>query len=141
MVAKFIRQAKNGETCEIYGDGNQSRDFIFIDDLINAIRKAANPTALSPQPLALSPNMGGEIFQIATGKEHTVNEVKQIIKTQLKKNYAISMQFKYGQPRAGDVKRNFSDTSKALERLGWRAEVELSEGLRKTIEWFLDKAS
>ncbi|MBA7496477.1 hypothetical protein ES702_07085 [subsurface metagenome] len=51
------------------------------------------------------------------------------------------MQFKYGQPRVGDVKRNFSDTSKAFERLGWRADVELSEGLRKTIEWFLDKAS
>ena len=145
IVAKFIKQAKNGEICEIYGDGTQTRDFIYIDDLINAIIKAANPPSLSNAsslksshslPLTSNP-ICGEIFQIATSKEHTINEVAEILKNELQNQCNIDMTIKYGKPRAGDVKRNFSDTSKALEKLEWRAEVALSEGIRKTIEWFL----
>jgi len=145
IVAKFIKQAKNGEICEIYGDGTQTRDFIYIDDLINAIIKAANPPSLSNDSSLLTPNSSlltpnsiwGEIFQIATSKEHTINEVAQLLKNELQNQCNIDMKIKYGQPRAGDVKRNFSDTSKALKKLEWRAEEELSEGIRKTIEWFL----
>lgn len=158
IVAKFIKQAKNGEICEIYGDGTQTRDFIYIDDLISAIYKAATIQTAStlslpseihdneeqsgfhrgPHSLVLTPNsIWGEIFQIATSKEHTINEVAELLKNELQNRYHVDMKIKYREPRVGDVKRNFSDTSKALERLGWRAEVELSEGIRKTIEWFL----
>ena len=146
IVAKFIKQAKNGEICEIYGDGTQTRDFIYIDDIINAIIKAANPPSLrstsslnSPPSLLLTPNsIWGEIFQVATSKEHTVNEIAEILKNELQNQYNIDMIIKYGQPRAGDVKRNFSDTSKAQLKLGWKSEIDLVAGIKKTVQWFID---
>ena len=126
VVAKFIKQAIEGHTCEIYGDGNQTRDFIFIEDLIDAILKASVA------------DIGGEIFQIATNKEHTVNEVAELLKAQLQL-HSIDMKVKHGQHRIGDVKRNFSDTSKADKILGWQAHVGFEEGIKQTIEWFLKK--
>jgi len=66
VVAKFIREALNGETLEIYGDGFQTRDFIYVDDLIDAVMLAVN-----------TPNIGGEAFQIATNKETTVGEMSE----------------------------------------------------------------
>ena len=102
VVAKFIRQALRGETLEIYGDGTQTRDFIYIEDLTTAILAASRIE-----------NIGGESFQIATSKEHTVNEIV---------GYLIPMLEEVGYPRVrvekkefrlGDVKRNYSDTTKA----------------------------
>ncbi len=126
IVAKFIRQARDSEVCEIYGDGSQTRDFIFVDDLIEVIFKASIE------------DVGGETFQIATNKEHTVNEISEIIKLQLEQYYNINLQIKYVQPRLGDVKRNFSDTSKAHKMLQWKAIVSLDEGIKKTINWFIN---
>ena len=123
VVAKFIRQGLRGETCEIYGDGNQTRDFIYIDDLVDAILKAALF------------DKGGEIFQIATSKEHTVNEVAEILKEELGQKGAI-LRIEHSSPRKGDVRRNFSDTAKARKYLGWQAEVNLREGIRRTVDWF-----
>ena len=124
VVAKFIRNAIDGQTSEIYGDGNQTRDFIFIDDLVNAVIKATVE------------NVGGETFQIATNKEHNVNEVAQMLKESLLK-IGIRMNIKHGQHRLGDVKSNFSDTSKAEKILGWQAKVNLAQGIEQTIAWFL----
>ncbi len=69
VVPKFIKHAFAGEILEIYGDGNQTRDFIYIDDLIQAIM------------LSVKSDTGGEVFQIATYKETTVNEIADKIKT------------------------------------------------------------
>jgi UDP-glucose 4-epimerase len=143
VIAKFIKNALNGDVCEIYGDGNQTRDFIYIGDLIRAIRMAAYPQ----KPVSGSPslrrssgqsksNPWGETFQIATSKEHTVNEVAQILKRQMRKIGGLQVEIKYGSPRLGDVKRNYSDTSKAFRVLGWQAKVDLEEGLKKTITYF-----
>ncbi len=116
----------DGRACEIYGDGSQTRDFVFIDDLIAAVLKAVYA------------HVGGETFQIATSKERTVNEVADILKFQLQQ-YDIKMQIKYSQPRIGDVRRNFSDTSKAKEILVWEAKIELTEGLQQTVVWFSEQ--
>ncbi len=127
VVAKFIKNALSGETLEIYGDGSQTRDFIYIDDLILAIRKAASVE-----------NIGGETFQIATAQETSVDEIAQKIIEVFKicgKQNEINI-YK-SEPRLGDVKRNFSDTSKAGEILKWRPTVSLEQGLKKTLDWFL----
>ena len=125
VVAKFIRQAMQGETLEIYGDGNQTRDFIYIEDLIRAVQLAASV-----------PGIGGETFQIASNAETTVNElVEQLLPVLAQAGYP-NIQVRHAAPRRGDVRRNFSDTSKAQKMLGWRAEVELLEGLKKTVKWF-----
>lgn len=130
VVAKFIKQAFDGETLEIYGTGRQTRDFIFIDDLIRAIRLAVSVDGI-----------GGETFQIATHSETTVNELMEQLREILKDHPDLKrpVHVCYGDARLGDVMRNYSDTSKAKRVLGWQAEVTLEKGLEKTVQWFLDK--
>ena len=127
VVAKFIKQALSGETLVIYGDGNQTRDFIYIDDLVNAIMAAA------------SADLGGEIFQIATHKETTVNEIAKMLKTIVESKTGNIVNLIYAEERAGEVKRNFSDISKARRILGWEPKWSVEEGLKATVEWFIKK--
>jgi len=140
VIAKFIKQTLDGEASEIYGDGTQTRDFIYIDDLVDAIRKAADPETLKPHTSSLA-KPWGETFQIATNKEHTVNEVAETLKNELALQHEIDMKIEYGEPRRGDVQRNYSDTSKAWNLLGWKAEIQLEEGIQKTLKWFIKQYS
>jgi UDP-glucose 4-epimerase len=126
VVAKFIKQTLRGEVCEIYGDGNQTRDFIFISDLVEAILKSSVG------------DLGGEIFQIATSREHTVNELALALREILSRR-GHSMTLRYSDARVGDVLRNYSDTTKARVMLGWQADYDLSKGLTETVAWFLDQ--
>lgn len=122
VVAKFIRKAINGETLEIYGDGSQTRDFIYIDDLIDAVVNAAN-----------IPAIGGEVFQIASNKETTVSEMVGMLLPILKNEGVQIPEIINSEKRLGDVSRNYSDTSKANRILKWKPKVYLSEGLKKTV--------
>jgi UDP-glucose 4-epimerase len=126
VVAKFIRQAMQGEPLEIYGGGHQTRDFVFVTDLVRAIRQAA-----------IVAGIGGEIFQIATSAETTVSELVQLLLPILASQGVPQVSLIHGAPRLGDVLRNFSDTSKAQRVLKWKAEVELAEGLNRTVRWFV----
>jgi len=128
VVAKFIRSALAGEPLEIYGDGTQSRDFIYIDDLIDAVILAAN-----------CPDIGGEIFQIASGSETTVEEMAKLLVGALNDVGIENIRLKNTEARLGDVIRNFSDTTKAKSRLGWKSQINLGQGLRKTVAYFLNK--
>jgi len=125
VVAKFVRQAMKGETLEVYGDGTQTRDYIFIDDLVRAVLQAASVDGI-----------GGEVFQIATNAETTVDELVSVLLRVLADTGTSDVRVNHTAPRVGDVTRNFSDTSKARDMLGWQAEVSLSDGLRHTVEWF-----
>lgn len=125
VVAKFIRQALNGETLEIYGDGSQTRDFIYIQDLARAIYLAATTA-----------HVGGEIFQIASAQETSVGEILKELQSIFNKNGISNIDVRYGSWRAGDVRRNFSDTSKAKALLGWKPDFDLHSGLEKTFHWF-----
>jgi UDP-glucose 4-epimerase len=126
IVAKFIRQALNKEILEIYGDGTQTRDFIYIDDLIDALKLAVS-----------TDNIGGEAFQIASNEETTVAEITKKIVAILRVHGIDEFDVLYGETRLGDVKRNYSDTSKAKRRLGWQSTTSQEEGLKKTVEYFL----
>lgn len=125
VVAKFIRQALAGESCAIYGNGAQTRDFLYIDDLVSALLRS------------IEVEVGGEVFQIAAGVERTVCEIAGVISGVLHRR-GIPMKIIHEAPRIGDVKRNFSDTSKALRVLGWRSKMDLEEGIEKTIDYFLN---
>ena len=115
----------NNEAIKIFGDGNQTRDFIYIEDLIRAI-------------IATSENeTGGEIFQIATSCERTVNEVAKKLKGCLE-SFGIHLRLEYNAPRKGDVKRNYSDISKAKRILQWEAREDFKTGLEKTVKYFLN---
>lgn len=126
VIAKFIKQALAGETVEIYGDGTQTRDFIYTDDLVQAIRLATS-----------KPGIGGETFQIATSREHTINELAEMIRSELKRQSKIDMVITHGQPRLGDIKRNYSDTRKAKKQLGWQSQMDLQAGLEAIVGWFI----
>lgn len=126
IVAKFVRQAIAGEPLEIYGDGSQTRDFIYVDDLIESVILAGT-----------KPGIGGEVFQIASNRETTVGEITEQLITILESEGQKNIKVIHSATRLGDVKRNFSDTTKARTRLGWIPNVSREDGLKKTIQWFL----
>ncbi|MEK9984230.1 MAG: NAD-dependent epimerase/dehydratase family protein [Opitutae bacterium] len=125
VVAKFIRQALAGETLEIYGDGTQTRDFVYVDDLIKAIWQAATV-----------PGVGGEVFQIATNRETTLHELTELLVEELGNAGVKDVLVRHASFRLGDVQRNFSDTTKALTVLGWQANTNLKDGVQNTIRFF-----
>ncbi|MFQ5537017.1 MAG: NAD-dependent epimerase/dehydratase family protein [Gemmatimonadota bacterium] len=127
VVARFIRQWKGGETWVLYGDGEQTRDFVYIFDLIDAVIRAA-----------VMPGVGGKVFQIATNRETSINELAVVLADAIEVRGFSRPSFQHGPPRAGDVRRNYSDTSLAGELLGWQAATPLKEGLGATVDWFLD---
>jgi len=127
VVAKFIRRALEGKPLEIYGDGSQTRDFIYIDDLIKAVLQAATMS-----------DVGGETFQIATSRETTVGEMAEQLVQVLERRGFKGIQVVHTETRVGDVKRNYSDTTKARIRLGWQPETSLRQGLERTVDYFLE---
>ena len=126
-VAKFTKRAMRGEVLEIYGDGSQTRDFIYIEDLIQAVRQAATVDGV-----------GGEVFQIATSAETSVQELVDLLLPVLASAGIKNVEVRETEPRQGDVMRNYADTSKAERLLGWKAQVKLEDGLRRTVSWFTD---
>jgi len=127
VVAKFIKQAMQGETLELYGDGTQTRDFIHISDLVEAIVRATR-----------IPGIGGETFQIASAQETTVRELTDALIAALEAEGVKRPDTCFGEKRNGDVMRNYSNTSKAQTHLGWQASVPLQDGLRRTIRYFIE---
>jgi UDP-glucose 4-epimerase len=124
VVAKFIRRAFAGQPLEIYGDGEQTRDFVFIEDLVQAIQRAT-----------VASDIGGEVFQIATARETTLSELTAALSDALAGEGFPRPRIDFLAKRAGDVMRNFADTRKALARLNWSAQTGLQEGLQKTVRW------
>jgi len=128
VVARFIRQALDGEPWQIHGDGGQTRDFVFIGDLVQAVMLAGTAEGL-----------GGEVLQIASAHETTINELAELLAHAFEAAGRPRLAITHGAPREGDVRRNYSDTRKAAERLGWHPATPLPEGLRQTLEWFLSR--
>ena len=137
VVAKFIKRAMEAKPLEIYGDGTQTRDFIYVDDLISAIRKAVSIRPLYPKSSLHHAFPWGEIFQIATNTETTIRELVEELLPILSDSGFEKIEVHYTSPRVGDVKRNFSDTSKAKRLLGWEAQIPLIEGLNMTVKKFI----
>jgi UDP-glucose 4-epimerase len=127
VVAKFIKKIINGEPITIYGDGNQTRDFIYVDDLIEAIISCV-----------FSKNVDGEVLQIATNIETSVSEISNMLTSLAEKKHLKLPIIALSEPRLGDVKRNFSDTSKISSLTGWAAKTNLIEGLEKTFDYFFN---
>jgi len=127
VVAKFFKLALKGETLEIYGDGSQTRDFIYVEDLMSAITLSARA------------EIGGEVFQIATHRETTVKEIADKISELLLAD-GIDVKVVHAGERLGDVKRNFSDISKARKMLGYEPGFDLERGLKVTFGYFKRQA-
>jgi UDP-glucose 4-epimerase len=123
VVAKFFRKSLKNEAISIYGDGNQTRDFIYVDDICHAIL------------LAIENDSATGVFQIGTGTEtKIINLAKQIIKTTNSDSDIV-----FVPPRRGEIIRNYSCIDKAIDVLEFEPEIDLDTGLAKTCEWFRRK--
>ncbi len=129
VVPLFIKQIMNGEQVTIYGDGEQTRDFIYVKDICNMIYLALTTTI----------DNNFELFQTATGQETSVNNLFKALKTVLESHEFKVEDPKYEPERPGEIARNYSDVSKAGKMLGYKPEVMLDDGLKKTVEWFLEQ--
>jgi len=122
VIPKFIACLLKKESPPIYGDGKQSRDFTYIDNVAEA-------TILASQV----PGVGtAEVFNIALGEEHTVLDLLDELNTIM----GLSIKPTFVPKRPGDVLRTYADSSKAQRLLKWTGRVNFSEGLRRTVEWF-----
>ncbi|HMK33941.1 MAG TPA: NAD-dependent epimerase/dehydratase family protein [Desulfomonilaceae bacterium] len=126
VVASFIRSALNGDTLHIFGNGLQTRDFIYVHDLVRAIQLAASVDGI-----------GGEVFQVATNTETTLNDLAQTLVGILADRGIDGIGIVHDSERKGDVKRSFLDITKARFRLGWTPQTSLFKGLHETLDWFL----
>lgn len=126
VVPKFITCLLKGQSPPIYGDGNQERDFTYIANVVDV-----NIAALNTEGIA------GEVFNIALGKPHSVNELFKILKGLIKSNLKPT----YCPPRKGDVRKTHAEIKKAREMLAWQPRVDFEEGLKKTVEWFSKQMS
>jgi UDP-glucose 4-epimerase len=121
VIPLFIRRLLSGEELVVYGDGTQTRDFVYVSDLAAGLVLAAEGN-----------EVGGETFQLASGIETSVNDLIGLLGEVAGKE----PQLRREPPRAGEIMRNYSLIEKARERLGYSPATELEEGLRRTYEWF-----
>jgi UDP-glucose 4-epimerase len=126
VIAQFTFKMMAGETPTIFGDGLTSRDFNYIDNAVSANLLAS----LAPSEVAT-----GRVFNIGTGKSHTLNEVYAAIAGQL----GFTAKPNYGPPREGDIKHSLADITRAGMELGYQPKAHFHEGLKKTVAWYLDE--
>ena len=123
VLAKFITQMLRGEQPTIFGDGEQSRDFTYVENAVDANMLAASAPA---------EQAAGRMFNVATGTRASLNETFEA----LKKITGYAGKPKYQTEREGDVKHSLADISRAQNALGYAPKVGFEEGLRRTVEWY-----
>ena len=122
VVSRFISALLSGEQPVIYGDGEQSRDFTYIENVV-----AANLSAAEAKDAA------GKVINIANGERITLNQLLAELK-ELTGNHDVKV--KYLEPRVGDVRHSLADISLARQLLNYESKVDLREGLQRTIDWW-----
>jgi UDP-glucose 4-epimerase len=123
VVASWLRAAIAGEPVRIHGDGEQTRDFVHAEDLGRGILAALD---------APEADVAGELFQVGTAVETTVNELAETLGRAMGRPVGVERR----EGRAGDVRRNVSRIDKADRVLGYRPQVTLEDGLGRTARWF-----
>ncbi len=123
VLAVFCRRMLAGEQPTIYGDGEQSRDFTYIDNVVHANLLAADAPA---------EKVSGQMMNAATGSRITLNETFRILRDLT----AYKGEPAYEKPRSGDIRDSLADITLASQLLGYNPIVEFREGLRRTVEWY-----
>jgi UDP-glucose 4-epimerase len=124
VVPRFIRAIASDEPVTIYGDGEQSRDFTFVENVVNANLLAAD-----------APGIGGEILNVATGGSFTVNALADDIAAMLGKRVEKS----YEPAREADVRASWANVDEAHRLLGYEPTVGFAEGLQRTADYLLEE--
>ncbi len=122
VISRFIGALMSGEQPVIYGDGEHSRDFTFVENVVEANLRAAESTQAI-----------GQIINVANGQRTTLNELLNVLKSVTGRT---EVQPDYREARAGDVRHSLADITLARELLGYEPRVGLKEGLQLTIDWW-----
>jgi len=120
VISIFVDSVQQGRQPTIYGDGEQTRDFVYVADVVEANMHAAS-----------APGAAGRVFNIGTGDTITLNHLL----TAVGEVCGRPVRAKYGPPRPGDIRHSCADNSAAVHALEWRPEVDLREGLRRLIAY------
>ena len=118
VVAIFFSRLLDGETPTIFGDGKQTRDYIYVGDVVRAT--------------LASQEVDGGVYNVGTGRETSVLELLELCVRVAGRD----VEPEFAPPRAGELQRSVLDPGRAVDELGWRPERSLEEGLRETWEWF-----
>jgi nucleoside-diphosphate-sugar epimerase len=121
ILSLFMKHLIARTSPTIFGDGEQSRDFTYVEDVAALCLKAAN-----------APGVAGKMFNAGNGACYTLNEIWSL----LQKMEAVDIPLKYGPPRAGDVRHSLADTTAAIAELGHAPQFTIEAGLRKTLDWY-----
>ena len=124
VIPKFIRLLLDGERPTIFGDGETSRDFTHVENVVEANLSAA-----------VAPAAAGRVMNVAIGHAHTLNELVRTLSRLLDSD----LEPDYAAPRAGDVRESVADVSLARELIGYEPSVDLEEGLERTIAWIVEQ--
>ncbi|VVB62040.1 ADP-L-glycero-D-manno-heptose-6-epimerase [uncultured archaeon] len=122
VVPRFITNVLDGKSPIIYGNGEQTRDFTFIEDVVNANILAAE-------------SLSTGIFNIAGGKRISINDLALLIIKQCKKDIEV----KYQNPRSGDILHSLADITRAKDKFNFKSKYSITEGIEVTIKWFLKR--
>jgi nucleoside-diphosphate-sugar epimerase len=125
VIPRFVTRLLEGQAPIIYGDGTQSRDFCFIENVIDANLLACTASGV-----------GGRVFNIAGGQRHDLLDLCRLIGKILGTDVAP----RFEAPRAGDVKHSLADITRAQKSLGFQVKVSFEEGLRRTVAWYREQA-
>jgi UDP-N-acetylglucosamine 4-epimerase len=126
VIPKFISQLLNDEQSTIYGDGKQSRDFTYVENVIEANLKAC----------LASKEVAGQSFNIAFGKGETLIDMYNYLCDKLEERTNLA----FGEERKGDIKHSIADINKARKLLGYNPEVSFSKGIDEVIEWYVEES-
>jgi UDP-glucuronate 4-epimerase len=118
-IFRFVKWISEGQPVRVNGDGEQSRGFTFIDDIVRGIIAAMRP-------------LGFEIMNLGGHEVITINNLIQLIEDVVGKKAIVE----YGPPDLADMRSNWADVSKAGELLGWKPQVGLREGIARLVEWY-----
>ncbi|HVF26904.1 MAG TPA: NAD-dependent epimerase/dehydratase family protein, partial [Pyrinomonadaceae bacterium] len=122
VISRFIDALMTDKRPVIYGDGEQSRDFTYVANVVEANLRAAETT-----------RGVGEVVNVANGQRITLNE---LLGTMKKITGKMEVEAEYREPRVGDVKHSLADITQARDLLGYESKVDLEEGLRRTLDWW-----
>jgi nucleoside-diphosphate-sugar epimerase len=111
----------------IYGDGEQTKDFVYIQDVIETNMLALN-----------SKNAAGEVFNIGTGKNVSVNQIAEVLKDKMNRKDVKNV---YTEPRRTDIRHGYADISKAKKILGYDPKFSIEEGLTELVNWYTKKST
>ena len=124
VIALFIAAMQKGEGPTVHGDGLQSRDFTYVANCVQAIRKAGE-----------APGVSGKVFNVGTGRSVTVLDLVAALNKLMGQSLAV----KHAGPRAGDVRYSQADISRTRREIGYEPAVSFGEGLAKTLAWYQGK--